>query len=214
MQDLLTVLPMAFVMIAGPQIVTAIVLATSAGARRDSAYFLLGVAAATTLGVTVAYHLTGFLKTGLLRKGGGSRLEHAVDVAIIAVLLLLAWNVFRHRKHADPPRWMARLQAATPLFAFMMGFLMFALLPGDLLGMFAVGAHLAHRGEAWWNALLFVGLTVFLAGVPLLLRVTLGSKAGELLPEVRDWMTKNSWIVSEVVIGFFLLACLKHLLRG
>ena len=47
MKDLLAVLPMAFVMVAGPQIVTAIVLATGVGVRRDSVYSHLGATAAT-----------------------------------------------------------------------------------------------------------------------------------------------------------------------
>jgi hypothetical protein len=31
-------------------------------------------------------------------------------------------------------------------------------------------------------------------------------------PQARDWMTTSSWIVSEVVIAFFLLMTLKSLL--
>jgi hypothetical protein len=55
MQGLLTVLPMAVVMSAGPQIVTATFLATSQDAKRNSLAFLGGVAAATTIGVTVFF---------------------------------------------------------------------------------------------------------------------------------------------------------------
>jgi small neutral amino acid transporter SnatA (MarC family) len=46
--DLLAALPMAIVMVAGPQIISAIFLATSDQARRNSVTFLLGVALATT----------------------------------------------------------------------------------------------------------------------------------------------------------------------
>jgi hypothetical protein len=50
MQGFWTVLPMAVVMSAGPQIVTATFLATSQGSKRNSLAFLAGVAAATTIG--------------------------------------------------------------------------------------------------------------------------------------------------------------------
>ena len=50
-----TVLPMAVVMIAGPQIVTAVFLATSDNWLRNSLAFLLGVAGAVSLGVGIAY---------------------------------------------------------------------------------------------------------------------------------------------------------------
>jgi hypothetical protein len=58
---LLTVLPLAIVMSAGPQIVTAVFLATSRDARRNSLAFLSSVAVATTIGVTAFYFLGGGL---------------------------------------------------------------------------------------------------------------------------------------------------------
>jgi hypothetical protein len=211
MKDLLAVLPMAFVMVAGPQIVTAIVLATGVSARRDSVYFLLGAGAATTLGVTAAYRLTGLLKMGGSPFSADPRLERAVDIAIVVALLLLAWKVFRDRAVARAPAWMSKLEAATPRYALRVGVLLFLLLPGDLLSMATVGAYLAHHDAAWWHTLVFVGATVFLAGIPLLLLLVIGQRAKTLLPKTRDWMTANSWIVSEIVIAFFLLMTLKSL---
>lgn len=211
MNDLLAVLPMAFVMVAGPQIVTAIVLATGVGAKRNSIYFLVGAAVATTIGVTAAYRLTGLLKTGGSRFSADPGLERSVDFAILAVLLLLGWKVFRDRTTAKAPKWMSKLEAATPRYALKVGVLLFLLLPGDLLSMATVGADLAHHDAAWWHTLVFVGATVFLAGIPLLLLLVIGRRARTLLPKTRDWMTANSWIVSEIVIGFFLLMTLKSL---
>jgi hypothetical protein len=57
MQGFWTVLPMAVVMSAGPQILTATFFATSADAKRNSLAFLTGVATATTIGVTVFFLL-------------------------------------------------------------------------------------------------------------------------------------------------------------
>lgn len=211
MRDLLPVLPMAFVMVAGPQIVTAIVLATGLRARRDSFYFLLGAAGATTIGVTAAYRLTGLLKPGDSPFSADPGLERSVEFAIVAVLLVLAWKVFRDRTGTRAPRWMTRLETATPLYALEIGVLLFLLLPGDLLSMATVGAYLAHHDAAWWHTLVFVAATVLLAGTPLLLLLVFGRRAQALLPKTRQWMTANSWIVSEIVIAFFLLMTLKDL---
>jgi small neutral amino acid transporter SnatA (MarC family) len=52
-KDFFAVLPLAIVMSAGPQIITAVFLATSKDAKRTLLAFLAGVAAATTVGVTV-----------------------------------------------------------------------------------------------------------------------------------------------------------------
>ena len=212
MTALSIVLPMAFVMVAGPQIVTAILLATGMRPRRDSAFFLLGAGIATFIGVTAAYFLTGLVKERGAASGGDARVERAIEVAIIVLLVFLAWKVWRQSGRSQPPRWMAKLESATPLFSLRMGLLLFLLLPGDLISMFTVGAYLAHHGAPWWHGLVFVAVTVLLAGLPLLLLVALGKRAQALLPRARDWMTKNSWIVSEIVIAFFILMILKDLL--
>ncbi|HTO88980.1 MAG TPA: GAP family protein [Thermoanaerobaculia bacterium] len=103
-------------------------------------------------------------------------------------------------------------ETATPLVSLKVGFLLFLVLPGNLICMLTVGAYLAHHGAAWWHGLIFVALTVAPAGLPLLLLLSLGKRAQALLPEARGWMMNNSWIVSEIVIGFFLLMTLKSLL--
>jgi hypothetical protein len=33
-----------------------------------------------------------------------------------------------------------------------------------------------------------------------------------VLPKVRDWMNDNSWVVSELVIGLFIVLTLNNLL--
>jgi Sap, sulfolipid-1-addressing protein len=177
-------------------------------------FFLLGAGVATFIGVTASYFLTGFVKGREAAPGGDTRVEHAIEVAIIILLVFLAWKVSRERGRSQPPRWMAKLESATPLFSLRIGFLLFLFLPGDLISMFTVGAYLAHHGAPWWHGLVFVAFTVLLAGLPLLLLVALGKRAQALLPRARDWMTKNSWVVSEIVIAFFLLMTLKDLLGG
>ena len=59
------IIPMAFVMIAGPQILSSIFLATSEQWRRNSAAYVSGAALAITATVTAAY----FLSSGEAGKG-------------------------------------------------------------------------------------------------------------------------------------------------
>ena len=212
MQDFLTVLPMAFVMVAGPQIVTAIMLAAGERPRRDSAFFLAGAAAATLLGVTVAYEVARLLKSRATGTTGDAGAERALDFAILGLLLFLAWKVFRDRRRSAPPRWMAKLETASPLLALRVGFLLFLLLPGDVITMATVGAFVAHRGMPWWHCLPFVALTLALAGAPLILLLLFGARSARALPAAREWMSSNSWIVSEIVIAFFLIMTLRELL--
>lgn len=202
MRALLTVLPMAVVMSAGPQIVTAVFLATGKDARRNSLAFLAAVATATTLGVTVFY----FVGSGL--KPGDDSGKTWFDWVIIGLLVLAAVRVFMTRKTAHPPKWMGRLQSADARFAARIGFLLYLLMPTDIISMAAVGAYLASQDAPWWYSLGFVGLTVLIAGLPLILLLLLGDRAEQLLPRIRNWMNTNSWIVNEAVILFFLVMAL------
>ena len=53
--DFLTILPLAFVMIAGPQIISAFFFATSDSWRQSSAAYVLGAVISITLVTTLAY---------------------------------------------------------------------------------------------------------------------------------------------------------------
>jgi hypothetical protein len=189
---------MAVVMSAGPQIVTATFLATSQDAKRNSLAFLAGVAAATTIGVTV-FFLLGSRIAG--KQDGG---KDWLDWVIIGLLVILVIRVYVKRNETEPPKWMGRLQRADARFAATIGFLLYLLMPTDLIAMATVGAYLARQGEPWWHSLGFVILTVLIAGLPFIVLLAMGERAETLLPSIREWMKANSWIVNEAVLLFFL----------
>jgi Sap, sulfolipid-1-addressing protein len=198
MQGFWTVLPMAVVMSAGPQIVTATFLATSQDAKRNSLAFLSGVAVATTIGVTVFF---------LLGSGIGGKEDEGkdwLDWTIIGLLVVLIILVFVRRKESEPPKWMGKLEHADARLGRRIGFLLYTLMPTDLIAMATVGAYIARRGEPWWHTLGFVVLTVLIAGLPLIVVLVMGRRAETTLPKLRDWMNANSWIVNEAVLVFFL----------
>jgi hypothetical protein len=193
---------MAVVMSAGPQIVTATFLATSQGAKRNSLAFLAGVATATTIGVTV-FFLLGAGTAGKQDDG-----KDWLDWLIIGLLAFLVIWVFVKRNETQPPKWMGRLQEANPRFAVTIGFLLYILMPTDLVAMATVGAYLARQGEPWWHSLGFVILTVLIAGLPFIALLAMGQRAESVLPKIREWMNANSWIVNEAVLLFFLAMAL------
>ena len=61
---------------------------------------------------------------------------------------------------------MGKLQDANPRFAVTIGFLLYLLMPTDLVATATVGAYIARQGEPWWHTLGFVVLTVLIAGLP------------------------------------------------
>ncbi|MGA7870573.1 MAG: GAP family protein [Candidatus Binatus sp.] len=109
--------------VAGPQIISALLLATSARTLRDSAAFLAGATLATTIGVMAAYLLSSKLAASVMV----SRSD-VIDYGVIILLLILIVLVFRKRRDTRPPKWMSELQTATRRFSFNLGFLLFLLM--------------------------------------------------------------------------------------
>ena len=203
--NFLTLLPMAFVMIAGPQILSAIFLATSENWGRNSFAYVLGAACSITLIVSAAY----FFINGVSDDSGPS------DTVYIGILVLLVFAMVRtylKREESEPPKWMAKLQQASPKFAFSLGFLLLGVFPTDIITSVAVGSYLGNHGDPWWHILPFVGLTLLLLALPALTLVVFGERGQAFMPKARQWMNDNSWIVNEVVLLLFVGITLNSIL--
>jgi hypothetical protein len=201
----LTILPMAFVMIAGPQILSAIFLATSADWKRNSVAFVVGAALSITLFVTLAFLIGG---------GSGDNSDSKNDTLYVIILVLLLGamlHTYLKRGESEPPKWMGKLQTATPRFSFRLGALLLGIFPTDILTSVAVGTFLAAHGDDWIDALPFIGLTLLFLSLPALTVVALGERGQVLLPKIRDWMNTNSWIVNELVLALFVTLTLNNL---
>ncbi len=195
--NIVKVLPMAFVMIAGPQILSAIFLATSENWRRNSAAYVAGASLSITAIVTIAY----VLGRGAVNAGAS---HDTLDIVVIVLLVAAALHAFLTRKTAQPPKWMGKLQTAHPRFSFRLGFLLLGAFPTDILTSWSVGSYLSNHGAPWWHYLPFVLLTVLLLALPSLLILVFGHRAQTFMPKARDWMKTNSWVISEIVLVFFI----------
>lgn len=204
MNSLLKVLPLTFVMIAGPQIITAVFLAMSEKWKKNSAAYVAGSFITVTFFVTAAYLIARGLRTSAGAPGPKAT-DKGLTIAILILLLAAAFFVFHRRNTAEPPKWMGALQTASPKMSFKLGLLLLGVFPTDILTSTAVGFHLAREDEPWFYCLTFVLLTTLLIAIPSLLVLVLGQRAVDSLPKVRDWMNSNSWIVSEAVIALFVL---------
>ena len=100
------IIPLAFVMIAGPQILSAIFLATSEDWRGNSAAFVAGAAISITTVVTLAF----VLSTGAAKQGASG---NALDIIFMVLLVAAGVHTFLTRKTSKPPKWMGKLETAT-----------------------------------------------------------------------------------------------------
>jgi hypothetical protein len=62
-----------------------------------------------------------------------------------------------------------------------------------------------------WHLLPFLLLTLLFLALPALGLLAFGKRGRAFLPKARDWMNTNSWLVSEIVIVFFVAIAINSL---
>ena len=198
----LQILPLAITMMAGPQIMAAIIFVTAPKALRVSVPFLAGVAIATTVGVIITTTIASLLSLGDPSDSGSS--GNIIQYVLVGLLVALAIKNYVGRETAEPPRWLGALQSADVKRAFMTGLLVILLMPSDIIIMLTVGTNLAQNNAGLVAALPFIGATVLVAALPLLFFLLFHRRAETFMPKVRDWMNDNSWLVNIIVCGVFI----------
>jgi threonine/homoserine/homoserine lactone efflux protein len=201
------ILPLAVTMMAGPQIMSAIIFVTSDRAVPVSLAFVTGVAIAIVVGVAAATGVASLLGDSA-SLGDDSETGSAgtiIQIALVALLIAAAIKNYVRRETVEPPKWLGKLQTADPKQAFRTGLLVILLMPSDVIIMLTVGLNLEHSGSSLSDALPFVAATVFIAALPLIGFLIFHRRARVAMPKLRDWMNANSWLVNIIVCVIFIV---------
>ena len=103
----LQILPLAFVMMAGPQIITSFFLATSERWAANAGAYVAGAAIAVTILSTAAYVLGRWSGSGVSKHPT----RKVLDTVLLAVLVAVMAHVSRTRQQSQQPKWMIRRSA-------------------------------------------------------------------------------------------------------
>jgi Sap, sulfolipid-1-addressing protein len=204
------ILPLAITMMAGPQIMSAIVFVTSQRAVKNSTAFVLGVLLATTIGLAALRGLLSLLgdNVSLGDPSDSGSAGHIIQYALVALLVAAAIKNYVRRETVEPPKWLGRLQEADASQAFRTGLLVILFMPSDLIVMTTVATNLEHGGDSLGAAVPFILLTALIAALPLLGYVLFHRRAVGAMPKLRDWMNGNSWLVNIIVCAIFIVLIL------
>jgi hypothetical protein len=202
----LQILPLAITMMAGPQIMSAIVFITALKPLRLSAAFLAGVAIGSTVGLTIIFTLATVLgnSISLGDPSHNGSIGSIIQYLLVGLLVFLAIKNLVRRKTIEPPRWLGTLQNAKPRTAFRTGLLLLSVFPSDFIVLVTVGVNLAQNNASLLAALPFLALTVFIAALPVLFYLLFHRRAQRVMPKVRDWMNTHSWLVNIIVYVIFI----------
>jgi len=204
------ILPLAITMMAGPQIMSAIIFVTSERAVKNSLAFVLGVLIATTIGVAALRALLSLLgdNVSLGDPSDSGSAGHIIQYALVALLIAAAIKNYVGRETVEPPKWLGKLQEADPSQAFRTGLLVILFMPSDLIVMLTVATNLEHGGDPFPAALPFILLTALIAALPLLGYLLFHRRAVRAMPNLRDWMNTSSWLVNIIVCAIFIVLIL------
>ncbi|WP_141580867.1 GAP family protein [Actinomadura sp. WMMA1423] len=200
------VLPLAITMMAGPQIMSAIILVTTPHPVRASLAFLGGVAVSVIVGIAIARGVFALVGSNVSigKASDDSSIGKIVQYVLIALLLAAILRNYVKRATIEPPKWLGSLMSAGPRLAFKTGLLLIILMPSDILIMLTVGANLEQHKEGVGGAAVFVGATLLVAALPLLALLLFHRRAQRAMPRAREWMTHNSWIVNILCCLIFI----------
>ncbi|GHJ25783.1 GAP family protein [Streptomyces hygroscopicus] len=206
----LRILPLAVTMMAGPQIVAAVILVTTARPVRVCLAFVLGVAVATAAGVAIARGLCALLGQAVSPGSPSDRGSAATvfQLVLVGLLALVAVKNYVRRRTVEIPKWLGSLMEAGPGKALMSGLLVILLMPSDIAVMLTVGANLEQHQVGWTAALPFIAATVLIAALPLLVYLLFGDRARRAMPRVRAWLMTHSWAVNIAACLIFIVLIL------
>jgi Sap-like sulfolipid-1-addressing protein len=202
----LDILPLAITMMAGPQIMSAIIFVTAPKPLQVSASFIVGVAIATTVGVAITLAIASLLDNSLSLGDSSNKgsTGHIIQHLLVGLLVAFAVKNYVRRETVEPPRWLGTLMSAEWQRALKTGLLVILVMPSDIIIMLTVGVNLVQNNARLLAALPFVAATVLVAALPLLLYLLFYRRAQQLMPKVRDWMNTHSWLVNIIVCGVFI----------
>jgi hypothetical protein len=201
----LQILPLALIMVMGPQILTAIFLVTSQEPVKNSGAILTGVLLAASLSMLIWFGLYSAL--GINPPSGSG--PGTADYVVAGLLALLGIHTFLGRKTATVPKWMTALQQAEPKRAFSLGFLLILLMPTDIVAVISTVHWLHDNDLGVLHAWPVVAAVVVLMALPIAGYLLLGQRARDAMPGIRDWLTTNAWVVNIVVIIYFIFQLIK-----
>ncbi|WP_251151944.1 GAP family protein [Cellulosimicrobium sp. Marseille-Q4280] len=200
-------LPVAVgVMISPLPIVAVVLMLTSGKARANAVAFLLGWFVAVGGVALVVALLAG---SAAPDSGGPAEWVAWVKIVLGLLLLFVAVRQWRGRPRGDveppAPRWMAAIDSFTPVKALGLAVLLGAVNPKNLLLAVSGGAAIgsAAGGDVAVSitaAVVFALVASLGVATPVVIYVSMGTRAAALLDGLKSWLIHNNAVVMAVLL--------------
>jgi Sap, sulfolipid-1-addressing protein len=195
-------------------IITTVLMLLSPEAKSRTVGLLVGC----VVGVGGAVALFAFLADLLpTQDSGGSSLEASVIKMVVGVLLVvLALREWRGRPasgdRAELPKWMAGVDSMMPGKALVLGLLLSAVVPKNLLLALSAGLIVGEagfsRGRAAVVIVVFTVIATSTVAVPVVAHLVAPTRMRGPFERLREWLVKNNvaiMVVLLLVIGVVMI---------
>jgi hypothetical protein len=209
MGENIQVIPLAIIMMLGPQILSAMFILTGKNHIKASLAYILSIFLAASFGTLALMAVIDIFNIGAPTDSEPSTLVNVIKYAVVALLTFGIYKNYRDRNKKITPKWMKVIMAGKPKDNFKLGFFLVYVAPTDLTVMFSVAFYLKIHENNFLDALPFLLTTAFIAALPLLISLIFRKRAEVFLPKANKWLLENSWMVQVFVLALFIYMILS-----
>jgi threonine/homoserine/homoserine lactone efflux protein len=195
-------------------IITTILMLLSPKAKRRTVGLLVGCVVGVGGAVALFALLAGLLPT---QDSGGSRVAAVINMVVGVLLVVLALRQWRVRPargdQAELPRWMTEVDSMTPTKALVLGLLLSAVVPKNLLLALSAGVIVSEAGLSVGKASVIVVMFTVIAtstvAVPVVAHLVAPARMHDPFQRLREWLVENNvtimglllFLIGVVMIG-------------
>jgi hypothetical protein len=187
-------------------IITTILMLLSPKAKRRTVGLLVGCVVGVGGAVALFALLAGLLPT---QDSGGSRAAAVINMVVGVLLVVLALRQWRVRPargdRAELPKWMAEVDSMTPTKALVLGLLLSAVVPKNLLLALSAGVIVSEAGLSVGRAsvviVVFTVIATSTVAVPVVAHLVAPARMHGPFQRLREWLVENN----VTIMGLLLL---------
>jgi threonine/homoserine/homoserine lactone efflux protein len=199
-------LPLAIGIAISPTTITATVLMLLSNGKSRTVGLLLGC----LVGVGAAVSLSTLLSALLPIQGSGRSSPETGVIQLVAgaLFLVLAWSQWRGRpatgERGELPKWATAVDSMTPAKALVLGLLLSAVVPKNLLLALSAGVMVGETapsvGQAAVVILIFTVIATSTVAVPVVAYLVAPARMSGPLEQLREWLVDNNVTIMVVVL--------------
>jgi Sap, sulfolipid-1-addressing protein len=186
-------------------IITTILMLLSPKAKRRTVGLLVGCVVGVGGAVAVFALLAGLLP---VQDSGGSWVAGVINMVVGVLLVVLALRQWRVRPargdRAELPKWMAEVDSITPTKALVLGLLLSAVVPKNLLLALSAGVIVSEAGlsvgEESVVIVVFTVIATSTVAVPVVAHLVAPSRMHGPFQRLRQWLVENNVTIMGVLL--------------